>query len=117
MIEGVTNVAGLSTRARNVLAKLGVTTKDELNQFSEANLAAMTKIRGCGRETFYELLEWSGYREIRKLEVIAKKCDQAHLFLESRGYTVIPPDRITVYVQMAGRGNRAKSIQEKGGAE
>ena len=117
MSEGVTNVAGLSTRAKKVLALLGVTTKDELNQFTEANMAAMTKIRGCGRETLYELLEWSGYREIRKLEVIAKKCDQAHLFLESRGYTVIAPDKPTFYVQMAGRGNRAKAIQEKGGAE
>jgi hypothetical protein len=97
-----------------VLARLGVTTQGELDRCSDSDLL---KDRGCGKKTLLELRGHRSWPEYHAYKAIAARCRAAHLFLESRGYTVIAPDKPTFYVQMAGRGNRAKAIQEKGGAE
>lgn len=87
--DSLKRLVGLSLRARKTLAFLGVTTKDELNRRSDSDLL---KFRGCGRKTFRELREWSGWREYQERSADEAKCLSYARFLERRGYTVTKPN-------------------------
>lgn len=86
----------LSARARNVLTAAGFDLTDLAGTVLKVRgaLATGMRWRNCGKKTLRELEAWAGEPTVQANRINEELVERgAVAVLESRGYTVIPPNK------------------------
>ena len=86
----------MSTRARNILTQAGfdLTDLDGTRRKLHAALLTGMRWRNCGRKTVRELERWVAEPAVVNPEMNEALIERGAVsFLESKGYTIIPPNK------------------------
>ena len=89
----------LSTRAYNALNNMNVLTTKQARSMGYMDFKySLLKLRGVGKKTYIEVMEWAGFnneRELLKARKLARENERARdcvNWLVRRGYRVIAPE-------------------------